>query len=1021
MELIGTAEFDTGGYYNITVAGNYLYVADQDNGLLIFDVSNPQVPTLVGSFAPAEGTNQNTGQPSYGPVYQVDIAGNYAYVGDLGDIGPTGPLTDFQILDISNPEAPTVVGSYADLDEVFGEAAVGDYVYLDMISGNLRVLDVANPNVPTLASSYQTNGVLGGIAVSGSIGVFVDEYYGVIYTFGNSDPSSPAVLSSYQIPPNSPFSGIAVAAAISGQYLYVPESYLDFGSYGELAVLNISNPSSPALVGSFGGEGSLLDGMALGAIVVSGHYAYVAADDSGGDGILLRFDITDPTAPNLAGALTFGSSISQSPSALSLSNNELYVSLSDGVAVVDINPTLASDPFIPLAITPSNPTWQNVVIAAEQYVGSLWNWDNCTGLVWAVSVAVGAPFGETISEATNGQTTNATELSTVPDPLSGFVVPPTSSEADASSDWITFETPAWQSVVQPGDLVRIPSGVLNTDTAGHSFIVVSKNSQGQWVVIDNTDPDHIKGNLAPILISPHTFNAGTEFENQVLGAGTAYVSVLDPTLAPLVVSSGQTADIFETTDVAIDVLSGGVVEVASGGTAAGAFIGGGMLRLDAGGSLSGAIDFFGSGTLVIGGNSMPTNVISGFSLGDTIDLAGVAFESGAAAMTSGNTLQIIEDDSIFDLQFDISTQIVSFILVPDGQGFTDVVIGHPTNVPQNQTVNDQTVASGYVQTVYGVASGTAVNGGGIEYVNSGGDAAATVLASGGVQNVLFGGAVTDTTFSGGVQNVLSGASVSGTFIGSAGGSQNVFSGGLASGATLDGVASQNVMSGATAIDTTTSAGDEETVYAGGIDVGAQVSGGEQDVFGSASGATVFSGSQVVEAGGVAEGTTINSGGVQYAFGTVNGTVIGSGGVLIVEAGGTAGANNIGAVIISGGVTNEISGASNQSVTFTGSSGTLVLDDAASFNGSITGLTGQDALDLLDISFGTLIGQPIYSGNAASGTLSVNDGTYTANITLLGNYMASTFVATNDGRGGTYVVDPAPVAPTDATNVAQHSA
>jgi hypothetical protein len=38
-------------------------------------------------------------------------------------------------------------------------------------------------------------------------------------------------------------------------------------------------------------------------------------------------------------------------------------------------------------------------------------------------------------------------------------------------------------------------------------------------------------------------------------------------------------------------------------------------------------------------------------------------------------------------------------------------------------------------------------------------------------------------------------------------------------------------------------------------------------------------------------------------------------------------------------------------------------------------------------------------------LNVTDGIHTANIALLGNYMASTFVTSSDGHGGTYIVDP----------------
>jgi hypothetical protein len=47
----------------------------------------------------------------------------------------------------------------------------------------------------------------------------------------------------------------------------------------------------------------------------------------------------------------------------------------------------------------------------------------------------------------------------------------------------------------------------------------------------------------------------------------------------------------------------------------------------------------------------------------------------------------------------------------------------------------------------------------------------------------------------------------------------------------------------------------------------------------------------------------------------------------------------------------------------------------------------------------------YSGDTSSGTLSVTDGAHTANIALLGNYLASTFVASSDGHGGTSVIDP----------------
>ena len=71
----------------------------------------------------------------------------------------------------------------------------------------------------------------------------------------------------------------------------------------------------------------------------------------------------------------------------------------------------------------------------------------------------------------------------------------------------------------------------------------------------------------------------------------------------------------------------------------------------------------------------------------------------------------------------------------------------------------------------------------------------------------------------------------------------------------------SVLSGGLADPTTISTGSIEVVGAGGTDLGALISGGGQDVFGYASGATCSSGVQVVESGGTAINTVVSSGGV----------------------------------------------------------------------------------------------------------------------------------------------------------------
>ena len=66
------------------------------------------------------------------------------------------------------------------------------------------------------------------------------------------------------------------------------------------------------------------------------------------------------------------------------------------------------------------------------------------------------------------------------------------------------------------------------------------------------------------------------------------------------------------------------------------------------------------------------------------------------------------------------------------------------------------------------------------------------------------------------------------------------------------------------------------------------------------------------------------------------------------------------------------------------------------------MTGQDAIDFANID-PTKVQPPSY--DFASGTLHVTDGAHSANVALIGNYMASVFVPSSDGHGGTSVVDP----------------
>ncbi len=125
--------------------------------------------------------------------------------------------------------------------------------------------------------------------------------------------------------------------------------------------------------------------------------------------------------------------------------------------------------------------------------------------------------------------------------------------------------------------------------------------------------------------------------------------------------------------------------------------------------------------------------------------------------------------------------------------------------------------------------------------------------------------------------------------------------------------------------------------------------------------------------------------------------------------------------IANGTVLEINTPDSGTVTFAGSTGTLWLDQPSTFTGTVSGFSGRDGIDLPGIAFGagTTLGY-LPNSNQTEGTLSLTDGTHSANIALLGNYMASSFVMESDNQGGTMVVPEASQTSTTLLTTSQHA-
>jgi len=364
-------------------------------------------------------------------------------------------------------------------------------------------------------------------------------------------------------------------------------------------------------------------------------------------------------------------------------------------------------------------------------------------------------------------------------------------------------------------------------------------------------------------------------------------------------------------------------------------------------------------TLKLDDPSHFTGTIFGFAVGDTIDLPTVGYDSaGSAVLDSGNVLHVTEDGATYSWQLDPSQDFSSefFHLAPDAGLDSEVIVnrfryfdatvndGQTQTVASGESASGSTVLGGGTLSVNGLTNGTTLSGG-VENLSSGGVDLSGTITGGGQQYVSVGGSAIEATIdSGGSQFISGGGTAANTTVND-GGHQYVEPGGSAFGSILNDPGVQIISSGGTAINTT-------------------VSGGEQDVYGTASGTTVSSGGlQVVENGATASGTIVDNGGIET-----------------VLAGGT----EISATISSGAVENVYGSAADTAID---NGASVTAYDGNTLQGTIVDngtlifdLTGSDTIAATLTGSGTLIvdgGSLIINSpvvNSGSGEAVINDGT-----------------------------------------------
>jgi hypothetical protein len=162
---------------------------------------------------------------------------------------------------------------------------------------------------------------------------------------------------------------------------------------------------------------------------------------------------------------------------------------------------------------------------------------------------------------------------------------------------------------------------------------------------------------------------------------------------------------------------------------------------------------------------------------------------------------------------------------------------------------------------------------------------------------------------------------------------------------------------------------------------------------------IDTGSNVITNAGTLEAT--GTGGLVLESAVANSGLIWANGGAVTAMGEVSGDGD---AQISGAGTIEFGAGSTADISFDATAaGHLILDDAFHFSGTVSGLDGNDDIDLKGISFGagtTLSFTENQTGTG--GTLTVSDGAHTANILLLGQYDPTGFTEKADTTNGTLI-------------------
>lgn len=344
------------------------YVATE-NGLVIFDVSNPLRPIRRGSLDlgnltpdfdyPSLALGSSHAYVASGTrVFIINVASastpqllHYVEMNDrvldVAVVGTTlyvaGTNFGLRILDVTAPAIPINLGGRTTLGTPRGIMVVGGYAYLAEGATGLEIIDVHDPTALTRTGTYNTTGAANDVFVAGSYAYVADGSAG-LQVLQLSNPGPPARVGGYDTP------GEALGVVVTNGYACVADGRRSTtsGSVGSFQLINVQTPSAPTLAGSY----DLTD---CRNVAARGSYAYVADLNIG----VAVLNLSTPATPDELSTLNtygFAEHVAVSGNVACVAERE------NGLRIFDV-----TDANTPILTNTLFPRWASCVAASGRY------------------------------------------------------------------------------------------------------------------------------------------------------------------------------------------------------------------------------------------------------------------------------------------------------------------------------------------------------------------------------------------------------------------------------------------------------------------------------------------------------------------------------------------------------------------------------------------------------------------------------------------------------------------------------